>query len=86
MYEYMSSPLYSADKDIYYQVTAEIKNEIKGEMIAYNKFFEKYKNSTASQISGVINDTYLQSQGTEGTKSYGMVVDLAVAYLKEHLS
>jgi hypothetical protein len=35
-----------------------------------------------SQVSGSINNSYLQSQGTPGTKSYGMVVDLAVAYFK----
>jgi hypothetical protein len=27
-----------------------------------------------------VNNTYLVLQGTEGSKSYGMVVDLAVAY------
>ena len=38
--------------------------------------------SVASEISGVVNDTYLTIQGTPGTASYGMVVDLAVAYYK----
>ena len=33
-------------------------------------------------VVGTVNDSYLQSQGTPGTKSYGMVVDLAVAYHK----
>ena len=36
------------------------------------------------QVSGTVNDLYLQAQGTEGKKSYGMVVDLTVAYLKSH--
>ena len=27
-----------------------------------------------------VNDAYLKLQGTEGTRSYGLVVDLAVAY------
>ena len=31
-------------------------------------------------ISGAINDAYLQANGTEGTRSYGLVVDLAVAF------
>jgi hypothetical protein len=51
-------------------------------MAAYNDFYDKYRDSTVSQVSGTINDSYLQSQGTVGTKSYGMVVDLAVAYFK----
>jgi hypothetical protein len=52
-------------------------------MIAYNEFFEKYKENVAANVSGAINNSYLQSQGqTAGSKSYGMVVDLAVAYYK----
>jgi hypothetical protein len=43
-------------------------------------FFDKYRESTVSEVSGAINNSYLQLQGTEGTRSYGLVVDLAVAY------
>ncbi|MBQ4111333.1 MAG: DUF3810 family protein, partial [Clostridia bacterium] len=49
----------------------------------YSRFYDKYRHSTVSQVSGSINNSYLQSQGTPGTQSYGMVVDLAVAYFKE---
>jgi hypothetical protein len=34
-----------------------------------------------AEVSEAVNNSYLVIQGTEGTKSYGMVVDLAVAYL-----
>jgi len=83
MYEYLASPLKSADSIAYSIETSKIDVKIIGEMIAYNNFFEKYEKSTASVISGKINDTYLQSQGTPGSVSYGMVVELAVAYIKE---
>ena len=34
-----------------------------------------------ADVSDTVNDTYLKIQGTaEGSRSYGMVVDLAVAY------
>ena len=33
-------------------------------------------------MSGAVNNTFLVIQGTEGTRSYGMVVDLTVAHLK----
>jgi len=52
-------------------------------MVAYSDFFEKYRDSVASEVSGVVNDTFLTIQGTEGSASYGMVVDLAVAYYKD---
>ena len=46
--------------------------------------FEPYRYSTASDVAEKVNDTYLKWQGeTAGTKSYGLVVDLAVAYLKK---
>ena len=53
---------------------------VRYEMSAYADFFEKYKESVASDVSGAVNNTYLTIQGTAGTASYGMVVDLAVAY------
>ena len=53
---------------------------IKNEMRAYAEFYDKYSDSVAGDVSEVVNNTFLTMQGTEGTKSYGMVVDLAVAY------
>ena len=53
------------------------------EMSAYSKFFDKYRENVAADITESVNDTFLTVQGTPGTKSYGMVVDLAVAYLKD---
>ena len=50
-------------------------------MHSYRTFFEKYRDTVVSQVSESVNNAYLVIQGTEGTKSYGMVVDLAVAYL-----
>ena len=55
---------------------------VRAEMQAYSAFFDKYRDSTASKVSETVNNTSLILQGTEGTKSYGMVVDLAVAYYK----
>ena len=81
-YEYVASALYSADKDLYYQAAGKLNTEVKSEMAAYSRFYDKYRDTTVSQVSGAVNDSYLQSQGTPGTVSYGMVVDLTVAYYK----
>jgi hypothetical protein len=83
VYEYVANALYRADSEAYGEVRSTLEFEAREEMSAYSKFFEKYRVSVASQISGAINDTYLTLQGTAGTKSYGMVVDLAVAYYKK---
>ncbi len=82
MYEYLTNALYKADKDLYRKVDAKLDQKVYDEQVAYSKFFKKYSQSVTSQVSGAVNDVYLQSQGTDGRKSYGMVVDLAVAYLK----
>jgi len=84
MFEYVANALYSADSDKYSEFIGETDVRIRKEMVSYNAFFEKYRESVASDVSDVVNDTYLKSQGQkEGTKSYGMVVDLAVAYYKQ---
>ena len=81
-YEYVASALYRADKDLYFKAAERMDQAVNLEMVAYNDFYDKYRDTTASQISGAVNDSYLQSQGTPGTVSYGMVVDLTVAYYK----
>lgn len=81
IYEYLISALYSADKNLYSDIVSGSNMKIRYEQSAYSAFFDKYRDSVASDVSSAVNDTYLKSQGqTEGSKSYGMVVDLAVAY------
>ena len=82
--DYLTDALYSADPALY---TDGILNfyptGLRAEYAAYAEMFKPYRDSVASEVSGAVNDAYLKAQGqTEGTKSYGLVVDLAVAYLK----
>jgi hypothetical protein len=83
LYEYVSSALYRADSELYYELRDGLSDAVRYEMRAYSSFFDKYRDSVASEVSGAVNNTYLQMQGTQGTKSYGLVVDLAVAYYKK---
>ena len=81
MVEYLSNALYSADRTLWEEVFYSLDLRIRYEMQAYNDFYDKYRESVAADVSNAVNDTYLKVQGqTEGTKSYGLVVDLAVAY------
>lgn len=82
LFEYVSSALYSASPELYYNAIAQIDGQVRSEMRAYSRFFDKYRDSTASKVSETVNNTSLIIQGTEGTKSYGMVVDLAVAFYR----
>ena len=47
--------------------------------------YEKYSDNVVGDISGAINDAYLQANGTQGSVSYGLVVDLAVAYFHKNI-
>ena len=82
LYEYVSSALYRANQELYVKAATALNIDVRYELIAYSTFFDKYRDSVASDISGAVNDAYLKLQGTEGTRSYGLVVDLAVAYYR----
>ena len=87
VYEYVANALYSADntqgKSVYSIVYKTLPYGVKTDMAAYSKFFKKYQKTVVSDVSGAVNDTFLNINGVEeGSKSYGMVVDLAVAYYK----
>lgn len=81
MYEYVMSALYRADRELYLDARSRVEKTVLDEQRAYSAFFDRYRKSTVGKVSGAVNNSYLQSQGTAGTKSYGMVVDLAVIYL-----
>ena len=84
MYEYLASAL-SAQAAAYREVALSLDPLVRTEMKAYSNFFNKYRHSVAGKVSEKVNDTFLQVQGTVGTKSYGMVVDLAVAYYRDDI-
>ncbi len=80
MYEYLIMPLYNASTALYSKVAVDLPLGAQYDLNCYADFFEKYADNTAAKVSDTVNDTYLKSQGTEGSVSYGMVVDLAVNY------
>lgn len=81
MLEYLMNALASADHELYYDLVYQLDDRVRSEMSAFNRFFEPYRYSKASEVSSAMNDAYLKAAGDEnGEKSYGMVVDLAVAY------
>ena len=82
MFEYVAPKIYSSSPAKYNEVMASLPEAARGEIYAYAKFFEKYQDSVAGEISESVNNGYLQMQGTVGTKSYGLVVDLTVSYFK----
>lgn len=86
MLEYVSNALYSADRELWNEEMGKLDRRVRGEMNAYSRFYEKYRESKAAEVSDKLNDTYLKMQGQEaGSKSYGLVVDLTVAYYEKEI-
>ena len=86
LFEYVLYALANADATLATSVTDLLVPEVRRELIAYSNFFDKYRDSAAADISDAVNDTYLKLHGnTQGTGSYGLVVDLAVAYYRHLL-
>ena len=84
MFEYVMNALYSADKDLYSDAISGCDPRVINEMVAYNKFYEKYRENKAAKVTNTINDSYIKASGQEaGSKSYGLVVDLCVAYYRD---
>ncbi len=84
MLDYLTDALYSADRELYSEFNSNhYPKEMRSEFSAYSAFFKKYSNSKASAVTKTVNDAFLKSQQQKaGTKSYGLVVDLTVAYYK----
>ncbi len=83
MYEYAASALYRADASAYKTVYGELSLSVRYEMQSYDVFFDKYRESSAANVSDALNDAFLKGNGqSAGTESYGLVVDLAAAYYR----
>ncbi len=79
--EYMMDAMSIASPEEYAVYASKLDMRVRGEMIAFSRFFEPYRESVASEVTNAINDTYLKATGDKaGARSYGMVVDLACAY------
>ena len=85
MYEYLMSAL-SSKREIRREISASLDPRVMNDLVCYSNFFDKYRSNPAATVSDTVNNTYLLAQGTEGAKSYGLVVDLAVAYYRNEMN
>lgn len=84
LFEYVANALYRTDSARYAEIIDMLDDRVIGELRAYSAFFDTYRDSAAADLSDAVNDTYLKLHGNKaGTASYGLVVDLAVAYRKQ---
>ena len=65
------------------QFAADLQNgigsQLRQDLDAYNSFFQKHQDATATEIANTANDTYLRTSGEKaGIASYSQVCDLLV--------
>lgn len=81
---YAGNALASADREAFREIYGTLCARAREDMRENNLFWEQY-DGTYAEAHERINDTYLKAQGQrDGTKSYGRMVDLMLAYYREH--
>lgn len=85
---YALNAFYSdANKEEYYELYAKISDTVKNEYKFRSEYWAQYEKKTSYQVSSAVNDAYLKSNDqTDGTKSYGRVVDLLIAEREARMS
>lgn len=82
-YIYLGNALYSADHDRWQTVYDSLPETARADMKNNNAYWAQFDKSITKKVSNEVYDRFLKGYGqTEGLKSYGMVVDLLVAYYK----
>jgi hypothetical protein len=81
MYSYISSALYRTDGERYSEISSGLCVGAISDLRASSQAYYSYSDTVISEISDRVNDLFLKSNGTPGTVSYGMVVELMIAYL-----
>ncbi len=80
LFEYVISAYARADREGYSELWKSLDPRLKNEMFAYSDAMEPYRDHVLGEVSTTVNNAYLEMNGTPGIISYGLVVDLAVAY------
>ena len=83
MYSYVASALYRTDTEEYNRIVEGLSDGPRADINASGAVYREYSDTLFSDISELVNDLFLRSNGTPGTISYGMVVELMVAYFEE---
>ncbi|MCF0115031.1 MAG: DUF3810 domain-containing protein [Erysipelotrichaceae bacterium] len=79
-FRYVGNALYDVDRESYREIWNQLKDEVIEDLRAYNQYWEKYEGKV-SELQDQMNDVYLKANGqSAGVHSYGMMVDLLLAY------
>lgn len=75
--------LYGDSPELYYKAAAGLCDGVRADLIENNEYWEQFEDTVTNEVGEKVNDTYLKAnKQTDGTKSYGRMVDLLLAEWK----
>jgi len=81
VFNYMAKAVYNENEELYYELLTNFSESILKEYTAEQEYSAQFYDNIAEEVSSAVNDAYLKLQGqSAGTRSYGLVTDLATAY------
>lgn len=82
-YVHLGNALYQADYDRWKAIYDGLPAAVRADLRENNAYWAQFRDSAVKKVSNKVYDGLLKGYGDEhGMKSYGMVVDLLVAYYK----
>ena len=82
-FDYAFSALYKEDKALAKKIGQLCDRAVLLDIQAESVYWKPYRNTVVSNTTGAVYDQYLQSNGQEsGSKSYGEMIDLLLAYYR----
>ncbi len=80
---YAGNALYQSSPALYREVAQNYSEALIRDLSAENAYWEQFEDSATTQIGEKVNDAFLKAnRQSEGTKSYGAMVDLLLADFK----
>ena len=77
---YALNSLYGESQDYYREVWSKLSEGVLADLRSNSKYWKQFENTVYSEAGEKMNDAYLKANNqTDGTKSYGRMVDLLLA-------
>lgn len=82
---YTGNALYGKDADRYFEVYRNHYSEaVVRDLVANSEYWDKFEDTKVAETAEKVNNTYLKANNqTDGTQSYGRVVDLLLAQYRK---
>lgn len=83
---YAGNKLYADSPELYASIYSMYTDGMRADLKEHSKYWKQFEDTVLSEVGEKMNDTYLKANNqTDGTKSYGRMVDLLLAQYRAGL-